>query len=109
MLLAFLFPLQLFAGTLEPMASEASGHAAIVFHDGAGMPALQAVEEVVNAAADSQPESEPFKVQADLEDQTLPAPFATLPLDWRPFPHLYPCVNGGTSAFIDLLRPPPVV
>lgn len=54
-------------------------------------------------------DADPWKVQADLEDQTLPVPVATLPLDWQPFPHLYPHVSGGTSAFIDLLRPPPAV
>lgn len=70
-------------------------------------PAALATVQAADDGATADPD--PWKVQADLEDQTLPVPVATLPLDWQPFPHLYPHVNGGTSAFIDLLRPPPAV
>lgn len=59
--------------------------------------------------AGTDPGPDPWKVQADLEDQTLPVPVATLPLDWQSFPHLYPHVSGSESAFIGLLRPPPAV
>ncbi|AKZ65260.1 hypothetical protein F506_09085 [Herbaspirillum hiltneri N3] len=119
LLLAFLFPLQLFAGALEPMAnSAATADQAIVIVFGATDSASDPASDPDNAdtpasaqAADDEAgaDSDPRKVQADLEDQTLPVPVATLPLDWQPFPHLYPRVSGGTSAFIDLLRPPPAV
>ena len=119
LLLAFLFPLQLFAGTLEPLTT--ADEAIVSIFDAASHGSDSAAERA-DADADADADSlatvqtpgdqadaslDPWKVQADLEDQTLPVPVATLPLDWQPFPHLYPCVSGGTSAFIDLLRPPP--
>jgi hypothetical protein len=116
LLLAFLFPLQLFAGTLEPMANAAAvtdDAIVIVFEavhhasDHVDADALSAQAADDEAGADPGPD--PWKVQADLEDQTLPVPMATLPLDWQSFPHLYPHVSGSESAFIDLLRPPPAV
>ncbi len=123
LLLAFLFPLQLFAGTLEPMAnfaataeqaivsisgatdraSDRASHQASDRSDADTLASAQATDDEAGADPDS------WKVQADLEDQTLPVPLATLPLNWQPFPHLYPLVSDGTSAFIDLLRPPPAV
>jgi len=110
-LLAFLFPLQLFAGTLEPVAnSMASADQAIVIVSDAANHGSGSASEHVDAdasAADAGADSDPWQAQADLEDQTLPVPVATLPLDWQPFPHLYSHVSGGTSAFIALLRPPP--
>jgi hypothetical protein len=123
-LLAVLFPLQLFAGALESVGKEVMPAAVCVqintgSEDGAGAAfgcllqlTADAEDSVANGAAepvsqsDSQPDS--FKVQADLEDQTLPAPLATLVLDWQPFPHLYPHVGGSSSAVLDLLRPPPL-
>ncbi|WP_240475652.1 hypothetical protein [Herbaspirillum rhizosphaerae] len=130
MLLAFLFPLQLFAGTLEPAAKQLSETAAIVpvvearSQGGAQQAAWQLTHDVADAVtgdastqvdaanaaggAGDQPDAKKLSAQGDLEDQTLPAPFATLPLDWHPFPHFYPLVNDGTSAFIDLQRPPPL-
>jgi|GEM_PF-580638 len=112
LLLAFLFPLQLFAGTLEPVAnSPATADESIVMVvDAANHDA--GVSEHVSAeasASDAGADPDPWQAQADLEDQTLPVPVATLPLDWQPFPHLYPHVSGGESAFIGLLRPPPAV
>lgn len=128
LLLAFLFPLQLFAGTLEPVAKHFVAAPANVLNvgvfahdDGAGSSTSQlarggtdaiadAAGDLIDAAGDGdQPDTRQLTAQGDLEDQTLPVPFATLPLDWRPFPHFYPLVNDGTSAFIDLLRPPPLV
>lgn len=70
--------------------------------------ALDGVIVLEDAADDQSPDTDFSSTQADLEDQTLPAPLATLPLDWHPFPHLYPHVNGGASVFIDPLRPPPL-
>lgn len=117
LLLAFLFPLQLFAGTLEPMAKQLSETPAIMLaaqahsQDGAQQSACETGHDIVEIMAgemSDQPDSKKLTAQGDLEDQTLPVPFATLPLDWHPFPHFYPLVNDGTSAFIDLQRPPPL-
>ncbi len=126
LLLAFLFPLQLFAGTLEPVAKHPDATSAIVSAVEARSPddapgsAWQPADEIADAnqgdASDpadaagtgDQPDAKKLTAQGDLEDQTLPVPFATLPLDWHPFPHFYPLVNDGTSAFIDLQRPPPL-
>jgi hypothetical protein len=118
LLLAFLFPLQLFAGTLEPMVKVTTVTAVtkdaivIVFeavHHASGHVDADALSVQADDEAGTDPGPDPWKVQADLEDQTLPVPVATLPLDWQPFPHLYPHVNGSESAFIGLLRPPPAV
>ena len=112
LLLAFLFPLQLFAGTLEPVANSMTPEEAVVIVFEATHQASDHVDAdapTTAQAADDEAGLDPWKVQADLEDQTLPVPVATLPLDWQPFPHLYPHVSGGESAFIDLLRPPPAV
>lgn len=128
LLLAFLFPLQLFAGTLESMVADVDAKNAIVCSAGVHMHSSVLPNVTVDVASpvatpgddqysgnnsdsklESKPDSKQLKAQADLEDQTLPAPLATLPLDWHPFPHLYPHVNYGTSAFIDLQRPPPSV
>lgn len=118
LLLAFLFPLQLFAGTLESIAADTGAHAALVCSAETQQhaPALPLSADRADTGADAasidhdqHPDSKQLKAQADLEDQTLPASFATLPLDWHPFPHLYPHVSDGTSAFIDLQRPPPSV
>jgi hypothetical protein len=119
-LLAVLFPLQLFAGTLEPVANEllqatpcmqinaGGGDAASAECDGCLQLAAGVVGSVANDAAEPASQPDFSKTQADLEDQTLPAPLATLALDWQPFPHLYPHVGGGNSAVLDLLRPPPL-
>jgi len=119
LLLAFLFPLQLFAGTLESMANVAAATDEVIVtafdttSHGADVASERDDTDVGSAASAQANDNEtgadidPWQMQADLEDQTLPVPVATLPLDWQPFPHLYPHVNGGTSAFIDLLRPPP--
>ncbi|MFJ9449884.1 hypothetical protein [Herbaspirillum sp. NPDC101397] len=115
LLLAFLFPLQLFAGTLEPVVNSVAATEDVILivfeerqraSDHVDADALSSVQ-AAGDEADSNPD--PWEVQADLEDQTLPVPVATLPLDWQSFPHLYPHVSGGKSAFIDILRPPPVV
>lgn len=126
LLLAFLFPLQLFAGTLEPAAKPLGETSMIVAaaeersQEGAQKSAWESAHEIVGTVAGEagdpagttdtgdQPDIKKLTAQGDLEDQTLPAPFATLPLDWHPFPHFYPFVNDGTSTFIDLQRPPPL-
>lgn len=104
LLLAFLFPLQLFAGVLEPVAKDFSVPPAIVCAID-----VAALHSAAASDGDSGASSDSAQLQADLEDQTLPASLATLPLDWQSFPHLYPHVNDGSSAFIDLQRPPPLV
>lgn len=116
LLLAFLFPLQLFAGTLEPMANAAAvtdDAIVIVFeavlHASDPVDADALTVQAGDDEAGTDPGPDPWKVQADLEDQTLPVPVATLPLDWQSFPHLYPHVSGSESVFIGLLRPPPAV
>jgi len=113
LLLAFLFPLQLFAGTLEPVANAmtTADETIVIVFDAANHGSGSASEHVdADASATyAGADPDPWQAQADLEDQTLPVPVATLPLDWQPFPHLYPHVSGGTSAFIALLRPPPAV
>lgn len=117
LLLAFLFPLQLFAGTLEPIAKQPGDTPAIVLaaeehsQDGAQQSAWKPAHDIADTMAgevSDHPDTKKLTAQGDLEDQTLPVPFATLPLDWHPFPHFYPLVNDGTSAFIDLQRPPPL-
>ena len=115
LLLAFLFPLQLFAGTLEPVVNSVAATEdviLIVFEErqrASDHVDADALSTVQAAGDEADPDPDPWKVQADLEDQTLPVPVATLPLDWQPFPHLYPHVSGSESAFIGLLRPPPAV
>jgi hypothetical protein len=122
LLLAFLFSMQLFAGMLEPvpkaMAQARVVHVAMDSVFGALTERLQEWAAplqldaddltVAATASDLSQDADHPQGQADLEEQTLPAALATLALDWHPFPHLYPNVSDSTSAFIYLLRPPPL-
>lgn len=116
--------MQLFAGMLEsaPKAvaqarvTQAAMHSVSValterLQDWAAPLQLQLDADDLLVAAtepDLSQDADHSQAQPDLEEQTLPATLATLALDWHPFPHLLSHVSDGTSAFIDLLRPPPL-
>jgi hypothetical protein len=124
LLLAFLFPMQLFAGMLESapkvVVQARIAHAVM---DSVSVTLTERLQNwaaplqlpldvddliVAATASDLSQDADHPQGQPDLEEQTLPAMLATLALDWHPFPHLLSHVSDGTSAFIDLLRPPPL-
>ena len=102
LLLTFLFSLQLFAGETNPIADEFAG-TVMQGH------IIKSDLSLTDSVGDMLGDTDSVSTSTDLEDQTLPASLAILPLDWHSFPHLYPRVNDGTSVCMLLLRPPPAV
>lgn len=102
-----LFPLQLLAADYTHAPGEPA-HPISMMHNYSSQPELTGVTCV---ATDDWPQSsdlETSSASGDMEDQTLAGGLDTLRLEWRPFPHAYPCVNDGTSIVVALLRPPPI-
>ncbi|MFL9923582.1 hypothetical protein PQR62_04870 [Herbaspirillum lusitanum] len=123
MMLTLLFPLQLFAATVEHLSQAAqTDQAQQMSITPSGAERFAAIDAAASAdplqvfsqsgegsppAADED-DGGSLKAQGDLEDQTLPAQSATPALCWQSFPHSFPVPDAFASSSLGLLRPPPL-
>lgn len=123
LLLTFLLPLQLLAATVGDVSAQRIHDEKLLIcnSSASSSPALQGVAKqgamaLQTVAADTPVSPQPGDddepdapgVQADCEDQTLPAVLATPHVSWHPFPHTFAAPLNWPSFYRDQLRPPPL-
>ncbi len=116
--LAFLLSLQLFAGMLAPVPAERMHRALVTQLEAiseAGSDATRilffANKPVALSATDVatlEQGADSSTTHGDPEELAMPTPFAILALDWQAFHHFSSDIEDGSSAFVDVLLPPPL-